>query len=186
MCGKMRGFMTKTKYSVAFKDGILTSYDANRPSELLEVARTPMRIVNGLFDGVSKIISLRTGENNANASLSASESALLQAQYNLLAGGVSGQKQLTDAELALLQSQFGLLNGQTSGLTQLSAADLALLQAQTNLTLSQNNSRTQISASDLAAMIATLRDQARRDAVNKCIGEKVSNGEAIESCFANP
>ena len=54
------------------------SYDADRPSEALEVARTPMRLINGLFTGFSKIVSLRTGRNEQLSALSASELATLQ------------------------------------------------------------------------------------------------------------
>lgn len=72
------GFMTRTAYKNTFKDGILVNYDADRPSELLEVARTPVRLVDGFFDGFSKIISLRTGANTDRVNLSASEIATFQ------------------------------------------------------------------------------------------------------------
>lgn len=72
------GFMTRTAYKNTFKDGILVNYDADRPSELLEVARTPVRLVDGFFDGFSKIISLRTGANTDRVNLSASELATFQ------------------------------------------------------------------------------------------------------------
>ena len=73
------GFMTRTSYQNAFKDGILVSYSADRPSELLEVARTPVRLVNGVFEGVSKIVSLRIANNADRAELSDSERATAQA-----------------------------------------------------------------------------------------------------------
>ena len=91
------GFMTTTHYNLAFQDGILTTYDSNRPSELLEVARTPMRLVNGFFDGASKIVSIRTGQNNAQATLVQSETALQTARLN-------SQTTLSAAELAASQA----------------------------------------------------------------------------------
>jgi hypothetical protein len=124
------GFMTKTKYKLAFSDGVLTSYDASRPSEVLEVARTPMRTLNGFFDGLSKVISLRTGQNNAEAALTTSDLAALQAQFALQNGQIVGQTGLTNAQLALLQSQFALQSGQIVGETGLTNQQLARLQAQ--------------------------------------------------------
>lgn len=123
------GFMTTTKYKVGFKDGVLVKYDSTRPSEVLEVARTPMRMINGFFEGASKIISIRTGQNNARATMVQSETALQTAQLN---------------------------------------------------------SQTTISAAQLAAEQALLRDQAKRDAMNRCIGERVTRGEPYDSCFAGP
>ncbi|UKK83950.1 hypothetical protein L7H23_15455 [Sphingopyxis sp. BSN-002] len=73
------GVFTRTQYKLGFKDGVLVSYDANRPSELLEIARTPMRLVDGFFSGFSKIISLRTGRNDEVVSMSASELAKMMA-----------------------------------------------------------------------------------------------------------
>ena len=123
------GFMTTTKYKVGFKDGVLVKYDSTRPSEVLEVARTPMRMINGFFEGASKIISIRTGQNNARATMVQSETALQTAQLN---------------------------------------------------------SQTAVSAAQLAAEQALLRDQSKRDAMNRCIGERVTRGEPYDSCFAGP
>ncbi len=72
------GFMTRTGHNNTFKDGVLVKYDADRPRELLEVARTPVRLVEGLFGGISKVISLRTGANADRVSLSASELSSFQ------------------------------------------------------------------------------------------------------------
>lgn len=73
------GLFTKTQYKLGFKDGVLVSYDANRPSELLEIARTPMRLIDGFFSSFSKVISLRTGRNDEVVAMSASELATMMA-----------------------------------------------------------------------------------------------------------
>lgn len=73
------GLFVRTAYKLGFKDGMLVSYDADRPSELLEIARTPLRMVDAAFSSASKIISLRTGQNDAIAKLSASDLAVLKA-----------------------------------------------------------------------------------------------------------
>ena len=108
------GLFTKTTYGTTFKDGILITYNANRPSEVLHVAGTPMRLVNGFFEGASKIVSLRTGQSNSEVS------------------ALNARKSLTEAELSLMQAE------------------------------------------------------AKRDAANRCVGDKVAKGEPYESCFALP
>lgn len=72
------GFMSRTSYQNTFKDGILVSYNADRPSELLEVARTPVRLIDGVFSGISKIISLQIGSNADRTELSGSERTAAQ------------------------------------------------------------------------------------------------------------
>ena len=146
------GFMTRSRYTLAFQDGILTSYDASRPSELLEVARTPMRLVNSLFDGMSRVISLRTGQNNSRAGLSTSELALLNAQVALQAGQITGRRTLSEAELALLRAQFALQAGTLEGQRTLSAAELALLQQQIALQAGSIEGRRTLSAAELALL----------------------------------
>jgi hypothetical protein len=252
------GFLTKTRYTLAFKDGILVDDYGSRPSELLEAARLPMKIIQAGFDGVSKVISLRTGQNTNQAALVASQLALLNAQASLKAGQVTGQKTVTDAELALLQSQFALQAGAITGKTSLTAADLALLQsqfalqagaitgktsltaadlallqsqfalqagaitgktslttadlallqqqfalqaagaagqtqltnadlarlqAQTGFAVAQNSAAAQLSASNLGLTVSLLRDQAKRDAMNKCIADKLGAGQPIDGCL---
>ena len=204
------GFMTKTKYKLAFSDGVLTSYDASRPSEILEIARTPMRLVNGVFEGASKIISLRTGQNTAQAGLTNSQVAALQAQFALQNAQIAGQTGLTNSQLALLQSQFALQGGQLVGQTGLTNQQLALLQAQyglqagmlvgqtglTNqqlallqaqggLAVGQNNLTVQQSASNLATAVALLRDQNRQETLNRCIADKILAQQTdISGCLA--
>ena len=72
------GIMTKTRYQLGFKDGILVKYDASRPSEAIRIAETPMRMIDSFFGGISKVISLRTGYNDELSEMSASDLARLQ------------------------------------------------------------------------------------------------------------
>jgi hypothetical protein len=213
------GFMTRSRYTLAFKDGMITNYDSSRPSELLEVARTPLRIVQGVFDGVSRVISLRTGQNNALASLSASQLAAYNGHIALQAGQINSQATLISARIAALNAEFalraaqlagdtGLTNAQTTALnaeyalrlaeingqtslqagqigqqTTLNNAQLALLQSQAALASGANNGAAQVSASNLSLTVALLRDQARREALNRCIAQQVSLGASIETCL---
>lgn len=199
---KDAGFATKSDYALTFQNGMLVQYDASRPSEALHLAATPMRIINGVFDGISKVISLRTGQNNALSGLTNSELALLQSRYALAAGDLEGATGLNEQQLALLESRLALRlfgsNAQSqisdaalqaeiaaiTGQTQLSDLQLALLRSQAGLSQGSNQIAAQNSASQLALMLALLSDQARTDAVNRCIGEKVTSGEPIDSCLA--
>gem|GEM_PF-3788423 len=202
------GLLTKTKYDLIFKDGIPVDYAGSRPSEILEVARLPMRLVNGVFDGFSKIVSLRTGQNNDKAALVASQMALLnsqnalqlaalqgktsltgadlallQSQYALQIGAIRGSADLSAAELALLQQQYALAVGSRTGATNLINADLAQLQAQSGLGVAQNTATAQLSASDLALTISLLRDHARRDSLNRCVAEKLQANLPVDACL---
>lgn len=228
------GLLTKTKYDLAFKDGIPVDYAGSRPSEILELGRLPMRIVNSAFDGVSKVISLRTGQNNERAALATSQLALLNSQIALQAGAITGQKTISDQQLAALQSQYALQVGELQGKTSLSTAQVALLQqqyaalaapingehtlttaqlalvqqqlalqlavqnggtnltnaelsqlqAQTSLALARNTGVSQVSASDLALTVSLMRDQNRRNSLNRCVAEKLAASEGIEPCLA--
>ena len=53
------GAFVKTVYDVKFDDGMLTSWDANRPAELYAAWRLPLEIVDGVFSGLSKLIPFR-------------------------------------------------------------------------------------------------------------------------------
>jgi hypothetical protein len=194
----------RTHYGLAFKDGILTEYVSSRPSELLQVAGTPMRIVHGLFDGVSQVISLRTGRNTALAGLTNSELAKLQADAALRAGTIDGERTVSEAELAYLRQQqamllapaqfqsaadaaqlaalnqaYALQGGPLIGQAGLNNLQLGLLQSQTGLGLGQNNAVTQLLQSNMALSIARLRDQE----LSRCIAAQVALRQPIDSCL---
>lgn len=227
------GFMTKVKYTNIFQDGMLISYDGSRPSELLEVARTPMRLVHSFFDGASKILSLRTGQATSRTGLSQAElglynaqiaqqaavisggrtlteaeTALLNARVAQQAAAITGQRTLSEAELALIQAQFAQQAGVIQGQRTLSAAELsvlqarlqlqsagitgqtgltndqlALLQAQSTLTNANVNLPVTLSNSELNAMLALMRNQARRDQLNRCV-TAIPPGQPIDACLA--
>jgi hypothetical protein len=120
------GLFTRTTYGLAFDQGMLTSYSASRPSEVLEAARTPLRVVNGVFDGISKVISLRTGQANGLSGLSTAQLAALSAQNKLALGPMANEQARVDAQLALAQAQSRLL-------LQPAGAEKDALEAQLNL-----------------------------------------------------
>lgn len=231
------GAMTKSRYTLAFDSGMLTSYDASRPSELLEVARTPMRLVGGVFDGISKVISLRTGQANSLTSLSTAQLNLANALSAQQVGAITNQQQLSAAQLALvnaltaerlaeinnqrqlseaeqllltqtiraqytaelaslnaqqtvsttslaaLQAQQQLLAQGVTGQTSLTASQLALLNQQNAFALGQINTPAQLSAAQLAATLAEMRDQARRDALNRCVTQQIAASQPIDICL---
>lgn len=127
------GLMTKTTYDTTFSDGILVDYASNRPSEALHLAAAPMRVLNGLFDGASKIISLRTGRNNALAGLSNSQLALLNAQANYDLAGIDNDRKLTEAERTLYEARVALQAAAINGDRTLTESQIALIQKQVAL-----------------------------------------------------
>ena len=147
------GLMTKSHYTLAFDSGMLTSYDASRPSELLEVARTPMRLVGGFFDGISKVISLRTGQANNLATLSTAELAYANALAGQQRGGVINQRLMSVEELALAN--------------QLAAADVAAITNQRQLSEAQQLQLQQAITMQYAEQIATFRAQQNLATANR-------------------
>jgi len=205
------GFMTDTSYENKFKDGILISYNSSRPSEALALASTPIRIINSAADAAAKVLQVRIGKSNAEIELAKSQLDLLNAQYALNAGPISGQTSVTNAQTALLRAQLGLTAEGTAGATRLTASQLellnaqlalqarpgaatlstaqqeyALLQAQLNLSLLQNSATAQQSSSNVNLALTLLRDQARLTNLNKCLAEKVAAGEPVDACLNQP
>ncbi len=124
------GMFTKTTYSNVFKDGMLLEYNANRPSEVMHLAALPMRVVQGVFDGASKIISLRTGRYNDAAGYYASQLAVVQAQNKFLLEERGLANSLSQADLLALQSQSQLGVAQIGAPGQLTAAQISALEQQ--------------------------------------------------------
>ena len=178
------GIFTKTTYKNGFSNGILVDYDANRPSEVANLAALPLRVLNGIFDGASQIISLRTGKTKKLTDLTAAELALLQEQAKLQAQPLSAAKGLSEAELALQQAQLNILLNRLGGGTQISQAELSLINAQGGLLTGANTNAAQLSASALGLQVALGRDAATRDAIFKCVGEKTLAGESILGCYS--
>jgi hypothetical protein len=127
------GITTKTQYAAKFSDGMLVDYSSDRPSEILQIAGTPIRVIGAVFDGISKVISLRTGQNNALAGLSESQLAVLNAQAKYEQGQINNQKTLTDAERTLLEARVALQAAEINGDTALTEAQITQLNKQVAL-----------------------------------------------------
>ena len=177
------GFFTKTTYNAAFQDGMLTSYDDDRPSEALQVAGLPIRVIDGLFDGVSHVISLRTGLVKAQTGLSQAQTDQLNSQYALLTARIKGSTTITDAQKASLESQVALAKAGLAGQGSLVDAQAALLQQQTNLIVAQTNAPTQILDNRVTNTIQTLRDQAKLEKIRSCLAAQRAADQPIDSCL---
>ena len=177
------GFFTRTSYDVAFQDGMLTSYDDDRPSEVLQVVGLPIRVIDGLFDGVSHVISLRTGVAKAQTSLSQAQTDQLSAQYDLLVARIKGSTTITDAQKASLESQVALAKAGLTGQGSLADAQAALLQQQTNLIVAQTNAPTTILDNQVTNTVQALRDQAKLEQIRTCLAAQRAAGQAIDSCL---
>lgn len=153
------GAFTRTEYDLVFQSGTLTQYDSSRPSEALAIASTPLKIVNGFFEGFSQIISLQTGRNRSLAELSASELELLNARAQLERGAISNQRLLSSEQVQLAD--------------QLAAADVAALTRQNSLSQAQQSLLTQIIAQEYAVQIATLQQQQNLATANQTLAQTI-------------
>lgn len=202
------GFGTRSRYGLTFKDGILQGYQSERPSEALQVASLPMKVVDGVFTGISKIISLRTGVNEKTKAYIGSQTGieqaktelaaaaltgdkklfdeklnLLKAQVALQQGSIDGDRQLVDANLNLLNSRILLEKGATTGQTGLATADLELLKKLAELETARSFSPVNSANTQLEVLVAQLRNQARLEAINKCVADATASGASYETCL---
>lgn len=176
------GFFTRTSYDAAFQDGMLTSYDDDRPSEALQVAGLPIRVIDGFFDGVSHVISLRTGVAKAQTGLSQAQSEQLSAEYDLLATHIKGSTTITDAQKARLESQVAFAKAGLTGQGSLADAQAALLQQQTNLIVAQANAPTQVLDNQVTNTVRALRDETKLEQIRACLAAQRAAGQPIDSC----
>lgn len=73
----------KTVDNVVFADGMLTSWTASRPSELLEVVRLPVKLLKSVISVPAEIIKLRVDYSSQTESLSAAYAKQLAAEQQL-------------------------------------------------------------------------------------------------------
>ena len=139
------GAFVKTEHELVFDNGILTEYSSDRPSEVLAVAETPLKVLNSFFEGVSQIISLRTGRANELAALSEAELKLANARAAEERGVITNQRLLSAEELALAN--------------QLAEAEVAAVSNQASLTEAQQALLRIIIESEYASEIARLNQQ---------------------------
>jgi hypothetical protein len=177
------GFFTRTSYDTAFQDGMLTSYGDDRPSEALQVAGLPIRVIDGFFDGVSHVISLRTGVAKAQTGLSQAQADQLSTQYDLLAARIKGSTAITDAQKTNLESQVALAKTGLAGQGTLADAQAALLQQQNNLILAQTNAPTQVLDNQVINTVQALKDQAKLEQIRTCLATQRAAGQPIDSCL---
>ena len=177
------GAFTRTSYDSVFQDGMLTSYSDDRPSEMLQVAGTPIRVIDALFDGISHVISLRTGVADARSGLSKAQAGQLSAEYDLLAARIKGNTTITDAQKANLESQVALAKAGLAGEGSITDARAALLQQQTNLIVAQANAPTQVLDNRVANTVQALKDQAKLEQIRTCLAAQRAAGQPIDLCL---
>lgn len=208
------GAMTRSTYKLAFDQGMLTSYSSDRPSEALEVARTPIRLVEGVFDGVSKIISLRTGQTKSLAELSKEELAFANALAAQDRAGISNQTLLSSEQLALANAlakeEVARIDNQRSlseaerklleqQITNQFAGQIAALRQQqgvagANLSLAQTLLQTDTASATgqlqlLQNQLEQLRTRIRKEALERCVSQQIAAAPAgqapsVEVCLA--
>ena len=73
----------KTVDDVVFENGMLKSWDATRPSEVLEIVRLPVSILKAVVSVPAEIVKLRVELSDQQKGLAASQQAQLSAQAKL-------------------------------------------------------------------------------------------------------
>ena len=73
------GPFVQTVTKVEFKDGMLTKWDVNKPSELLSVVRLPLALLKAMISVPAEIIKLRVDLTNENTALVEAQKAQIEA-----------------------------------------------------------------------------------------------------------
>jgi hypothetical protein len=73
----------KTVDDVVFDNGMLVSWDASRPSEVLEIVRLPVKILKSIVSVPAEIVKLRIDLSDQQKGLAASQQAQIEAQAKL-------------------------------------------------------------------------------------------------------
>ncbi|WP_339692140.1 hypothetical protein [uncultured Parasphingorhabdus sp.] len=74
----------KTVDNIVFDKGMLTSWEANRPSEVLEIVRLPIRLLKAVISVPAEILQLRVNYSSQAESLSSGYAKQLEAQQKLI------------------------------------------------------------------------------------------------------
>jgi hypothetical protein len=73
----------KTVNDATFDNGMLTAWNASRPSELLEVVRLPVRVLTSVISVPAQILSLRVNLSDQERALAATQQELIKQQTRL-------------------------------------------------------------------------------------------------------
>ena len=157
------GAFVKSEYNLAFEDGILTEYSSDRPSEILAVAETPLKVIDGFFEGISQVISLRTGRANDLAALSDAQLRLLNSRSAEERGVISNQRLLSTEEVALVN--------------QLAQTELATVNNQAALSSAQQALITAVIQAEYVAEITRLREQVALAGANQELIQTLAAGQ---------
>lgn len=72
--------LVKTTHDVVFVDGSIASWNSERPSELLSLARVPLQVVDSVFTSVSKIVQARINLGTQSLSLADQQRLIIESQ----------------------------------------------------------------------------------------------------------
>lgn len=78
------GAFTTVTQNAAFKDGMITSFDGNRESELLAIAEVPIEIARALMSIPTEFLKLRVDYDNAKVAETNAQMEQMKAQLEAL------------------------------------------------------------------------------------------------------
>jgi hypothetical protein len=77
------GPLIATDHTVQFENGMLTSHEIHRPSEMLELASLPIKVARAMLSVVTDLVKLRVDHTSQQTALTTGEVALLKAIEDL-------------------------------------------------------------------------------------------------------
>jgi hypothetical protein len=89
-----------TKTKAEFADGMLTSAEATRPSELLEIVRTPGRMIEAAGKAIREVSPIQVDYTNRQSELAAAEAKFYEAQKKALDARIAYEKAKAEADAA--------------------------------------------------------------------------------------
>ena len=94
------GAFVKTTHDVQFDNGMLTSWDINRPSEMLALVKIPINVLNAMIESVTQLIQLRISQVNEETSYTKAQTELLLELTKLKEAAESQQSSNQPAEVS--------------------------------------------------------------------------------------
>lgn len=91
------GGFVKTTYNVTFENGMLKTYDVNRPSELLALVKLPVDMARGIMSILTDFISLRVDYSSKETALAQAEKDRLEA-ITALQNAIKAQSELPNSQ----------------------------------------------------------------------------------------
>jgi len=93
--------LVKTVDKVTFEDGSLTSWERNKPSEVVEVVKIPLKVLTAIVQVPAQLISFKVDYSTKNSALATQQAALIEQETRIRVMNACLQTAGADDEAAL-------------------------------------------------------------------------------------